>query len=69
LSALVKKLEDVYWTQNISESKLLHSKREREDGEDKVEQNALCAASPPSLYLGWLATNVCIFNSQPSIKL
>jgi hypothetical protein len=56
-----------YWTQNICEPELRESKRGTEDGEGKGEQDAFCAiASPPSSYLGWLATNMCICNGQRS---
>jgi hypothetical protein len=44
-------------------------------GEGKLErargeQDTLCAvASPPSPYLSWLATNVCICNSQQNSEI
>jgi hypothetical protein len=51
----------VYWTHNICEPELRHSKREGKMERARGEKDTLCAvASPPSPYLGWLANDACI---------
>jgi hypothetical protein len=60
----------VYWTQNICEPDLRHSKWRREDGKDKGWARPLMRYRfPPSPYLGWLTTNVCICNGQRSSEI
>jgi hypothetical protein len=62
---------NLYWMQNICKSELHHSKRGREGGKGKGEQDSLwcTVASPPSPYLSWLATNARICNGQWSLEI
>jgi hypothetical protein len=60
----------LYWMQNICKLNLCQSKGGREGGKGKGEQDALCAiASPPSLPVPRLATNMCVCNSQRSLEI
>lgn len=59
----------------MCEPRLCHNKgggdkKGWEDGKGKGGEYTLCAfASLPSLYLGWMATNMCVCNGQQSLEI
>jgi hypothetical protein len=60
----------LYWTQNICEPEIRHSKRGREDGKGKGGARRLMIYRLSSLpYFVWLVNNVCICNGQRSSEI